>query len=189
MKTAHAGMKRRTIAALVAGAALLAGCSVTVTPKNVPLIKETEAVSLSGVSVIVTNAEKDAAEHAILTDRAAGSGLRANRRAWSGKLVETLARELARRGARVSSTAPLTLGVSLPEITFVKTGELYQLRVKVVISSTTGWSKNYEGIAGLSASSVWSISDETDQLAGRALAGAVKDALGDAEFLAQLGKR
>jgi uncharacterized lipoprotein YajG len=189
MKTAYAGAKRRTIAALVAGAVLLAGCSVTVTPKNVPLIKEAEAASLSGASVIVTNAEKDAAVHGILTDKASSSGLRANRRAWSGKLVETLARELAKRGARVSSTAPLALSVSLPEITFVKTRELYQLRVKVVISSTTGWSKNYEGIAGLSASSVWSVSDEADQLAGRALAGAVKDALGDPEFLTQLGRR
>jgi hypothetical protein len=106
-------------------------------PKNMPLVREAEEVSLSGVSVIVTNAEKDAVEHDILTDKGEDSGLRGDRQAWSGKLVETLARELARRGARVSSTASLTLSVALPKITFVQTRELYKVKVKVAVSSST----------------------------------------------------
>jgi hypothetical protein len=37
--------------------------------------------------------------------------------------------------------------------------------------------------------SVWTIAEATDQLAGRALAGAVKARLEDSEFLAQLERR
>ncbi len=117
------------------------------------------------------------------------SGLRGDRQAWSGKLVETLARELARRGARVSSTASITLSVALPEITFVQTRELYQIKVKVAVSSSIVWSTDYEGIAGVSVNSVWTIAGATDQLAGRALAEAVKAMLEDSEFLKQLERR
>lgn len=189
MNTTRPGIKCWAVAALISSAALLPSCSVSVLPKNIPLVKEAEEVSLSGVSVIVTNAEKDAVEHDIRTDKGEDSGLRGDRQAWSGKLVETLARELARRGARVSSTASLTLSVALPEITFVQTREFYQIKVKVAVSSSTVWSKDYEGIAGVSVNSVWSIAKATDQLAGRALAGAVKVMLEDSEFLAQLGRR
>ncbi len=186
MNTIRPGIKYWAVTALILSAALLPGCSVPVMPKNIPLVKEAEKASLPGVSVIVTNAEKDAVEHGILTDTGEDSGLRGNRQAWSGKLVETLARELARRGARVSSTAPLTLSVALPEISFIQTKELYQFRVKAVVSTSTGWTKNYDGIAGVSVKSVWSIADKAGQLAGRALAEAANAMLGDAEFLAQL---
>lgn len=189
MNTIRPGIKYWAVAVLILSTVLLPSCSVPVIPKNVPLVKEAEEVSLSGVSVIVTNAEKDAVEHDILTDKGEDSGLRGNRQAWSGKLAETLARELARRGARVSSTASLTLSVALPEITFVQTRELYQIKVKVAVSSSTVWSKDYEGIAGVRVNSVWTIAEAIDQLAGQALAGAVKAMLEDPEFLAQLERR
>jgi hypothetical protein len=174
------------VAALFLSAALLAGCSGLVLPKHVPLTKEAEEVSFAGVSLIVTNAEKDAAEHDLLTDQGQESGLRGNHQAWSGRLVETLASELARRGARVRSTAPLKVSVALPQISYIQTKELYQFRVKAEVSTSTGWTKNYEGVAGVSVWSVWSIADAADQLAGRAQADAVRAMLGDAEFLAQL---
>jgi hypothetical protein len=182
----HSGIKRGAVASLICGAALLAGCSHTAFPKNLPLIKEYEAVSLTGVSLIVTNAEKDSAEHDILTDEGEKSGFRANRQAWSKRLVEALARELARRGAQVRSDAPVTLDLTLPEVTFTQTKALYQFRVKVVVSSSTGWSKNYEGVAGSNRYGVWSASAEADRLAGQALAEVVKAMLGDAGFLAHL---
>ena len=59
-------------------------------------------------------------------------------------------------------------------ITFVQTREFYKIKVKVAVSSATVWSKDYEGIVGVSVNSVWSIAKVTDQLAGGALAGAVK---------------
>jgi hypothetical protein len=187
MKTIPSGIKRSAVAALVFSSSLLAGYSYTAMPRVVPLVKEYEAVSLTTVSIIVTNAEKDSTEYEILTERREQSGFRANRRAWSKKLVEALARELARRGARVRSDAPVTLGLSLPQITFIQTKELYQFKAKVVVSSSTGWSKDYEGIAGSSRYGIGSIITEADRLAGQTLAEAVRAMLGDAEFLAHLG--
>ncbi len=186
MNTIRPDIKRWAFAGLIVSAALLAGCSALVMPKNVPQIKEIEEVSMSGVSVIVTNAEKDAVERDIRTDTGEESGLRVNRQAWSGKLVEALAFELAKRGARVRSTAPLMLSVALPEIAFVQTRELYQINVKVAVSSSAAWSKDYEGTAELSVYSVWTITEAANQLAGTALAEAVKSMLADPEFLAQL---
>lgn len=185
----HPGIKRGAVAALICGAALLAGCSYTALPKNLPLIKEYEEVSLTGVSLIVTNTEKDPAEHDILTDEGERSGFRANRQAWSKRLVEALARELARRGAQVRSDAPVRLDITLPEITFIQTRSLYRFSVKVVVSSSRGWSKNYEGIAGSNRYGVWSTAAAADQWAGQALAEAVKAMLGDTEFLAHLGSQ
>lgn len=189
MQKVPPGIKRGAVAALICSVALLAGCSYTAMPKNVPAIMGYEMVSLTEVSVIVTNAEKDSAEHKILTEGKEDSGFRANRQAWSKKLVEALARELARRGAQVRSNALLTLGLALPEITFIETKMDYQFKVKVVVSSSTGWSKTYEGIAGTSRYRAVSMTTEADRLAGEALAEAVKAMLGDAEFLAQLSRR
>ena len=53
-----------------------------------------------------------------------------------------------------------------------------------------GGSKTYEGTAGMSWYKAASMAAEADQLAGDALAEAVKPMLGDAEFLTQLpGKK
>ena len=180
------GMKRSAVAALVFSSSLLAGYSYTATPRVVPLVKAYEAVSLMSVSLIVTNAEKDSGEYDILTEKKEQSGFRANRRDWSKKLVEALARELARRGARVRSDAPVTLGLALPEITFSQTKELYEFKAKVAVSSSKGWSKVYEGIAGSSRYGIGSMVTEADRLAGQTLAEAIRTMLGDAEFIEHL---
>ncbi len=186
MKKICRGMKRVAAAALICGATLIAGCSYTVMPKNVPLIKGYEEPSLASASVIVTNAEKDSAAYDILTDEKDRSGFQADRQTWSKKIVEALARELARRGAQVRSNAPLTLSIALPGIVFIETRTLYQIKVKVAVSSSAGWSKEYEGRAQSSRYGVLSVTSEADRLAGRALAEAVKAMLGDAEFVGQL---
>ena len=180
------GMKRSAVAALVFSSSLLAGYSYTATPRVVPLVKEYETVSLMSVSLIVTNAEKDSGECDILTEKKEQSGFRANRRDWSKKLVEALARELARRGARVRSDAPVTLGLALPEITFSQTKELYEFKAKVAVSSSKGWSKVYEGIAGSSRYGIGSMVTEADRLAGQTLAEAIRTMLCDAEFIEHL---
>lgn len=187
MNRIRPGRKRGRVAALICSAALLSGCSYAIMPKSVPPIKGYEALSLTAVSVTVRNAEKDATEYEILTDEGQNPGLRANRQAWSKRLVEALAGELARRGARVSSDAPVTLSLALPEIIFLQTSALYQLKVKVAVSTSTGWSKQYEGIAGSSRYRAWSVTAEADRWAAQALAEAVKAMLGDPEFLAHLG--
>jgi hypothetical protein len=176
-------------AALLCTAIMLSGCSYTAMPKNVPAITGSETMSLSGVSIIVTNAEKDSTVYEIQTSDKYDSGFRANREAWSRKLVEAMARELARRGAQVRSNAPAKLGLALPEITFIESKAEYQFKVKVSVSSSKGWTKTYEGTAGTSRYKAASVAAEADQLAGEALAEAVKAMLGDAEFLAQLPGR
>jgi len=85
MKKICPGITCGAIFALLYSAVMLAGCSYTAMPKNVPTITGSETMSLSGVSVIVTNAEKDAMEYKILTDGKDDSGFRANRLAWSSK--------------------------------------------------------------------------------------------------------
>ena len=190
MKKICPGITCGAIAALFCSAVTLGGCTYTAVPKNVPAITGSEAMSLSGVSVIVTNAEKDSMEYKILTDGKDDSGFRANREAWSRKLVECLARELAKRGAQVRSSAPVKLSLALPEITFIESTSEYQFKVKVAASSSKGWSKAYEGTAGTSRYRTVSMAAEADQLAGEALGEAIKVMLGDAEFLAQLpGKK
>lgn len=185
MTTFSFGIKRRA-AVMICCAALLGGCSYTAMPKNVPMLKGQDTSTLTGVSVIVTNAETDAAESDIRTDRGENSGFRANRQAWSRKLVEALARELARRGAQVRGDAPLRLSVALPEVFFIETREQIQFKVKVAVSSSTGWTKEYEGAAGSERRRIGSVSEAADRLAGLALAEALKAILGDAEFVSQL---
>jgi hypothetical protein len=186
MKMKHTGPGDGAVPALVLSVMLLGGCSIAVLPHTVPSPPGAREASLSGVSLAIANAEKDASERSIPTDTGGASGLKGNREAWSRKLVEALARELAMRGARVSSTAPLTLSVALPEIAAVQTGESFRITVKAAVLSSTGWSKNYEGIGGPGTARAWSISAEADKLAGQALAAAVKAMLDDTEFLAQL---
>jgi uncharacterized lipoprotein YajG len=185
MKKISPGIICGTIAGLLCSAVMLTGCSYTAMPKNVPTMTGSETMSLSGVSVIVTNAEKDSTEYKILTNGKDDSGFRANREAWSRKLVEALAKELARRGAQVRSNAPVKLSLALPEITFIESKTEYQFKVKVVASSSKGWSKTYEGTAGTSRYRAASMAAEADRLAGETLAETVKTMLGDAEFLAQ----
>jgi len=133
---------------LVLCSALLGGCSTyLVTPKAPPPVSGGDALSLSALSLLVVNAEKDTAEHEILTADKGWSGFRGNRQAWSKRLVESLSRELAVRGAQLRSTAPVVLSLAVPEITFSETRDQFQFTVRVVVSSSAGWSKEYEGVA------------------------------------------
>jgi uncharacterized lipoprotein YajG len=189
MEKIHAAAKKLAVVALFCVTATLAGCSYPVTPKNVPSVRDYEALSLKDASLIVTNAEQDSTVYVLPTETGAKSALRTNRQAQSKLLVEALAGELAKRGARLSSRAPLTLSVSLPQITFIQTKELFQIKVKALISSSAGWSKNYEGIAETSKSGSESVNAMVNRLGGRALADTIKAMLGDAEFLEQLNKK
>lgn len=189
MKSIHPVAKQCAVAVLICITAPLAGCSYTVMPKNIPPVKDYESLSLQDVSLIVTNAEKDSTEYAVPTEKGTKSALRMNRRAGSKLLVEALANELAKRGAQLRSRAALTLSLSLPEITFIQTKELFQLKVKALVSSSTGWSKNFEGAAETGRSGAESVNAMVNRLAGQALADTIKAMLGDAEFLAQLSKK
>lgn len=177
------------LATLVGSAALLIGCGHTVLPKQVPLVKGYETISLGGAALIVVNAEKDASDQAIATPEGGTSALRANRQAWTRALVESLSRELAKRGARLTSKAPLRMSISLPEILVSRTQESYQFKVKVLVASSTGWSKKFEGSAESELRSLESVFGMTDRLAGQALEEAIKAMLGDAEFLMQARTR
>jgi len=175
---------------LVLCSALLGGCGTyMVAPKALPPVKGYETLSLSAVSLIVVNAEKDPAEQDILTAQKGRSGFRGNRQAWAKRLVESLSRELAVHGARVRSDAPVVLSLAVPEITFSETRDQFQFTVRVVVSSSVGWAKEYEGVAASTVTSTRSMQAEADRLAGQALTDAVRQMLGDTAFLVRLGTR
>jgi hypothetical protein len=178
------------LSALVLFSALLGGCSsYTVMPKPLSPVRGNDGLSLSAISLIVVNAEKDPTEQDILTDQKGRSGLRGNRQAWSKRLVESLSRELAVRGARVRSDAPVVVSIAVPEITFSETRYQFQFSVRVVVSSSVGWEKEYEGVAVSSVTSTGSVHADVDLLAGQALADVVRKMLGDTAFLVHLGSK
>ena len=175
------------ISVLIFSTALLAGCSYTAMPSNVPRMAGYDEHSLKNISVIVKNAEKNALTEEILTDQGKPSGFQANRQLWSKKLVESLAAELARRGASVRSNAPVTMSIALPEIIMLQPTNYYQFKVKVLAVSSTGWLKTYEGVAGGDIYNVWSVTAAAAKWSGQALAEAIKAMMNDREFLAALG--
>lgn len=174
---------------LISNALLLAGCSTTVMPKDVPLVKGLEIGTLAGVSLSIRDAETDQSEYAILNSSGQGAGLVTNRQAWSKKLVEALAGELSRRGAQVRVNAAVTIGIALPEIMFSQDRGILQFKVKVVVTSSAGWSKTYEAAAEADPGAFELLDATANRLSGLVLKEAVKALLGDAEFLAQLGKK
>jgi hypothetical protein len=86
-------------AVLIVSAMLFASCSFQAVPKNVPQVKGVEIPNLAGVSLLVRNAEKDAWEYTILTDKGVDLGFAANRQERSKRFVEAQSRELAKQGA------------------------------------------------------------------------------------------
>ncbi len=184
MRTYH--WTRLHTAALALTGMVLAGCTYTVMPKHVPYTKGSVEAILTEASVLVVSAEKNSGESPVLTEQGKKSGLLADRQAWTRKLVEVLAAELARRGAKVRSDAPVTLGLSIPSITFVETRAEYQLSLKVAVTSSTGWSKEYAGSAQEKRYRVVSVDAEADRLAGLALSDAVRAMLNDPELTGQV---
>lgn len=175
---------------LVLCLALLAGCSTyAIAPKMPAPVKGFDGLSLSAVSLLVVNAEKDASEQDILTPSKGRTGLRGNRQVWAKRLVESLSRELAVRGARVRSDAPVVLSITLPEITFSESRGSMRFAVRAGVSSSVGWAKEYEGVADSGDRSSGAVQEEADRLAGQALADVVRKMLGDTQFLVRLGSK
>ncbi|HXY62305.1 MAG TPA: hypothetical protein VEJ22_05170 [Nitrospirota bacterium] len=171
---------------LLAVAVVSGGCSVTVMPNKVPPVSGLDAVSLTGVSLIITNAEQDPSLYDVPNDKGQKLGILVNRQAWSKVLVETLASELAGRGAQVRVNAPLKLAIMLPDIMFNQIKSNYQFKVKVAVSSSSGWAKTYDAVAQTESGLFESSDALMDRLAGQVLAEATKAMLSDAEFLVQL---
>jgi hypothetical protein len=155
-------------------------------PKSIPMVREMEGDSFRGISVLVKNAETDALEKTVPSETGGGSALKANKRAWSQKLTESLAGELARRGADIRVKARVTLSVALPEIIFSEDREVLELQARAVVTLTSGWTKGFDGAAKIKKSSVFS-SEEIDRLAGRALSEILKKIIWDAELSTHLG--
>jgi hypothetical protein len=158
-------------------------------PDRVPAQKGALQQNLTGVSLVVQNASRDAAPYPILTETGVDVGFVADRQAWSKKLVEALSSELARKGAALRSTAFLKLSVAVISVTQVQTGENRQFKVKVSASSSGGWAKDYEASAEATASAFETVDSMSKRLAGLSLAEVIKVMLDDPDFLAQLGKR
>jgi hypothetical protein len=186
MDKMQVSIRQGIVAFLVCSALMVAGCGVKVMPSSVPVLRNVETPSLNGASLIVVNAEKDSSDFQILNDKGQNLGFVANKHAWSKKLVESLASELAKRGVLIRANAPLTLGVALPDIILNQIRDTYQLKVKVSVASSKGWSKSYEGIAQSTLGLIESVDTLANRLAGRALSDAVKAMLNDADFLAQV---
>ncbi len=189
MKKKYPFIYKNTFIAALFCVLLIAGCSLTVKPDTIPLVHEYGKVSLTGATLIVTNAENDSSVREIRNDSGAKWGITANRYVWSKMLVQALAGELARRGAQVQVNAPITLGIAVPEIVFNQYGKLCQFRVVVSVHSSTGWSRDYEGIAETRPSAFESMAVLVNRLAGEALAEAIKSILRDDDFLAQLRQK
>jgi len=164
-------------------AAMLAGCSIAVLPKHIPPAGS-DAVDFSGAVIMIANAEQDAGEYAVRDDKGGKTPIIVNRMKWSKKLVESLAGELARRGARVRSNPNVTLNISIPEIAFSQFGDIYQFKVTAGVAASTGWSRQYDGIAETTPGVVESSAGTAERLAGDALAKVIKAMLRDEDFAA-----
>jgi hypothetical protein len=190
MDKIQVSIRQAIVTLLACSAMLITGCGVKVMPSTVPVLKNVETPPMNGATLIVVNAEKESSDFRILNDKGQNLGFVADKQAWSKKLVESLASELAKRGADIRANASLTLSIALPEILFNQIRDAYQFKVKVAVASSTGWSKNYEGIAQSGLGFFESADALANRLAGLALADAVKAMLSDAEFLAQVsGKK
>lgn len=187
MKRSSSSIKEGALSLLIGSMVLLMSCTVKVMPDNVPSVRGARTKSFAGVALAIVNAEKDASNYDIPTDKGQKLGFVGNRRAWSKKLIENLAGELAKRGAHVAPKAPMKLAVSVPEITLIEHNELYQFKVMVAISSM-GWTKKYEARAESRLAFFESADAMASRVAGRALAEAIKAILRDADFQTRVGK-
>jgi len=176
-------------AAAVTWALLLGGCVVKAVPDRVPLQTGGPQQNLTGVSLAVLSAGRDASPYPILTETGVDVGFVADRQKWSQKLAEALAGELARKGAALRADASLKLSIAVQEITLVQTGEINQFKVKASLSTSKGWAKVYEASSEAQTGAFETIDSMVRRLAGMSLAEVNKAMLNDPEFLAQLGKR
>ena len=178
---------KHAAAAVIAGV-VLSGCVITADPDRVPMQKAGLQQNLTGLSLSVQSAGRDALPGPILTETGVDVGFVGDRQAWSRKLTEALAGELARKGAVLRATAPLKLSIAVTGVTLVQTGEVNQFKVKVTASSSRGWTKNYEASSEATAGVFETMDSMTRRLAGQSLAEVNKVILSDRDFLAQFGK-
>jgi uncharacterized lipoprotein YajG len=166
---------------------LLSGCVISAVPDRVPAQAGISGKSFTGVSMVVMSASRDASPYPILTETGVDVGFVGDRQAWSKKLAEALACELARKGAELRSNASLKLSVAVTSVTLVQTGEVNRFKVTVSASSSKGWVKNYEASAEATTGVFETVDRMTRRLAGLSLAEVTKAILDDQDFLAQAG--
>ena len=186
MKLLYPATKHGVFVALIISVALVTGCAMSLKPSAVPSVKGLETMSLSGNSLAITNAEKDASAYDILNDKGQKLGITADRQEWSRIFIDALAGEMSRRGAQIRVKAPLTLSITLPEIIFIQEKDVYTVKLKVSVSTSKGWSKTYEAAAKSGSGLFELLNEVTSRLAGQALSEGVKTLLSDSEFLAQV---
>ncbi len=179
----------RIAALTIACTMLCTGCMVTAHPDRIPPVRDAGPASLAGIAVVVQSAQQDASPYPILTSAGADVGFVADRKAWSRQTAEALAGELARRGAQLSVTAPLKLGVAVTSITLTQTGGNNQFTVNVRMTASSGWSKDYQGSAEAATGMFESVDRMSQRLAGIVLAKAIRAMLEDPEFVKQLRTR
>jgi hypothetical protein len=138
--------------------------------------------------MVVQNISRDAAPYPILTEKGVNVGFMADRQAWSKKLAEALSIELARKGAVVRSTASFKLNVAVTGITLVQTGKINQFKLKVTVSSSRKWAKDYDASAEATTGTFDTVDGLSNRLAGLSLAEVIKAMMEDPEFMSQLGK-
>jgi uncharacterized lipoprotein YajG len=180
--------KHAAVAAITV-ALLLSGCVISAVPDRVPAQKDISQKNLTGSSLVVMSSSQDASAYPILTEMGVDVGFVGDRQAWSRKLAEALAFELARKGAVLNSTASLKLTVTVTSVTLVQSGEINQFKVKVSASSSKGWVKNYEASAEATTGAFETVDSMTRRLAGLSLAEVTKTILDDRDFLVQVGKK
>lgn len=177
---------RYLAAVVVMGALLSDGCTVKAIPDRVPMQADSRQKDLTGVSLVVLNAVRDASPHPILTGTGVDVGFVGDRQIWSRKLSEALAAELARKGAALRANARLKLSVAVTEVTLAQAGEINRFTVKVRASSSRGWSKEYEASAEAETGAFETVDSMTRRLAGTSLAEVNKVILNDRELLSHL---
>jgi hypothetical protein len=162
---------------------LATACSYTVIPATLPASAVDQITACSDSSILIRNAEANSMDSPIRRDGNGRSDLRTSRKAWSNKIVEYLAAELARQGCRVQANAGLVVSISLPDIILKEDLPAAQFTVKMLAASSTGWSKTYEGTAKTNRVSA---SSDADLLIVQAFGETARKMLNDAEFQEQL---
>ncbi len=189
MNAKNKKLMRFFAAAVMSANMLLSGCVTSVIPSEVPAQGGGRQEDLAGVILEVVSGSREPAPYKILTESGLNLGFTADRQVWSRKLADALAAELARRGARVRLNASLKLNVAVESVTLAQTEDTYRFNVKAGVSSTGGWTKEYDASAETTVGVFESVAGMSRRLAGQALANVVKTMAEDPDFLSRLGKR
>jgi len=171
---------------LVVGASLsLVACSRGVTlPNTVPPLEGYKDLALSGSVLGVVSVETDTTDFLIYHSARHGS-FHGNRKLWCDTLVATLSEELSKRGAKILPSAATRFMLKLPEITGRSGYMAIGFQAKAVVTSTTGWTKAYEGQAS-AAEMGTTFETRAARAASSTIAELVKAIFADPEFISQI---